>query len=83
MTECNRELPSLYNSSSAVWRPSSPPARAGGVPGTFCARVNARNWYEQNYRRLVTQWEYRIENFLSFVQLACLLMLLRDLREGF
>lgn len=33
----------------------------------------------QNYRRLITRWEYRIENFLGFVQLACLLMLLRHL----
>ena len=33
----------------------------------------------QNYRRLVTRWEYRIENFLGFVQLACPLMLLKHL----
>jgi transposase len=33
----------------------------------------------QNYCRLVTRWKYRIENFLGFVQLACLLMLLRHL----
>jgi transposase len=33
----------------------------------------------QNFRRLVTRWEYHIENFLGFVQLACLLMLLRHL----
>jgi transposase len=33
----------------------------------------------QNYRRLVTRWEYHIENFLGVVQLACLLMLLRHL----
>ena len=33
----------------------------------------------QNYRRLVTRWEYHIENFLGFVQLACLLMLLKHL----
>jgi transposase len=33
----------------------------------------------QNYRRLVTRWEYKIENFLGFVQLGCLLMLLRHL----
>ena len=33
----------------------------------------------QNYRRLVTRWEYHIENFLGFVQFACLLMLLRHL----
>jgi len=32
-----------------------------------------------NYRRLVTRWEYHIDNFLGFVQLACLLMLLRHL----
>lgn len=30
-------------------------------------------------RRLVIRWEYDIENFLGFVQLACLLMLLRYL----
>jgi transposase len=33
----------------------------------------------QNYHRLVTRWEYHIENFLGFVQLACLLMLLKHL----
>ena len=33
----------------------------------------------QNYRRLVTRWEYHIENFLGFTQLPCLLMLLRHL----
>jgi transposase len=33
----------------------------------------------QNYRRLVTRWEYHIENFLGFAQLACLMMLLRHL----
>ena len=33
----------------------------------------------QNYRRLVTRWEYHIENFLGFVQLACLIMLLKHL----
>jgi len=32
-----------------------------------------------NFRRLVTRWEYHIENFLGFVQLACLHMLLRYL----
>ena len=32
-----------------------------------------------NFRRLVTRWEYHVENFLGFVQLACLHMLLRHL----
>src|SRR5580700_580371 len=29
-----------------------------------------------NFRRLVTRWEYHIENFLGFVHLACLQMFL-------
>lgn len=32
-----------------------------------------------NFRRLVTRWEYHIENFLGFVQLACLQLLLRHI----
>jgi len=32
-----------------------------------------------SFRRLVTRWEYHIENFLGFVQLGCLMMLLRHL----
>ena len=32
-----------------------------------------------NFRRLVTRWEYHIDNFLGFVHLACLHMLLRYL----
>jgi transposase len=32
-----------------------------------------------NFRRLVTRWEYHIENFLGFVHLACLHLLIRHL----
>jgi len=32
-----------------------------------------------NFRRLVTRWEYHIENFLGFVHLACLCLLLGHL----
>lgn len=32
-----------------------------------------------NFRRLVTRWEFHIENFLGFVQLACIHMFLRRL----
>jgi transposase len=32
-----------------------------------------------NFRRLVTRWEYHIGNFLGFVHLACLHILLRRL----
>lgn len=31
----------------------------------------------QNYRRLVTRWEYNEENFLAMIQLGCILILLR------
>ena len=30
-----------------------------------------------NYRRLVTRWEYDVRNFLGFVQLGCIIILLR------
>ena len=33
----------------------------------------------QNYRRVLVRWEYHLENFLGFVQLACVLILLRHL----
>jgi transposase len=33
----------------------------------------------QNSRRLVTRWEYHVENFLGMLQLACARILLRHL----
>jgi transposase len=33
----------------------------------------------QNYRRVLVRWEYHLENFLGFIQLACVLILLRHL----
>lgn len=30
-----------------------------------------------NYRRLVTRWEYKLDNYTAFLNLACLLILLR------
>ncbi len=33
----------------------------------------------QNFRRLVTRYEYHAENFLGFVQLGCIVILLRHL----
>lgn len=33
----------------------------------------------QNFRRLVTRWEHKAENFLGFVQLGCIRVLLRRL----
>lgn len=31
----------------------------------------------QNFRRVTTRWDYYAENYLGFIQLACMLMLLR------
>jgi IS4 transposase len=42
-------------------------------------RVERLFAWMHNFRRLVTRWEYHIENFLGFVHLACLYMLLRCL----
>jgi transposase len=33
-------------------------------------------WF-QNFRRLVNRWEYDVVNFLGFVQLGCIVILLR------
>jgi transposase len=33
----------------------------------------------QPFRRVITRWEVRAENFLGFVNLACALVLLRRL----
>ena len=42
-------------------------------------RVERLFAWMHNFRRLVTRWEYHIENFLGFVHLACLHILLRNL----
>ncbi len=42
-------------------------------------RVERLFAWMHNFRRLVTRWEYHIENFLGFVRLACLQLLLRYL----
>lgn len=49
-------------------------------------RRYARRWkverlfaWLQNFRRLVTRWEYYAENYLGFVKLGCILIMLRRL----
>ena len=44
-----------------------------------CWRVERLFAWMHHFRRLVTRWEYHIENFPGFVQLACLHILLRHL----
>ena len=47
----------------------------------YCRRWKVERLFAwlHNFRRLVTRWEYHIENFLGFGHLACLHMLLRHL----
>jgi transposase len=40
-------------------------------------KIERFNAWIQNYRRVTTRWEYKAENYLGFVQLACVLILLR------
>jgi len=42
-------------------------------------RVERLFAWMHHFRRLVTRWEYHIDNFLGFVRLACLHLLLRHL----
>jgi transposase len=42
-------------------------------------KVERLNAWLQNYRRVLVRWDYHLENFLGFVQLACVLILLRHL----
>ena len=40
-------------------------------------RIERFNAWLQNFRRVAMRWEYKVENYLGFVQLACVLILLR------
>lgn len=37
----------------------------------------------KRFRRLVNRWEHKAENFLGFVRLGCIVILLRRLVDGF
>jgi len=46
-------------------------------------RVERLFAWTQNYRRLVIRYEQHAENFLGFVYLGCICILLRHLRDRF
>jgi transposase len=59
---------------------AKPPTQDGRV-----LRRAQRRWkierlfaWLQNFRRLVIRWDYHAANFLGFVQLACIVILLRN-----
>lgn len=41
-------------------------------------KIERLNAWLQNFRRIVTRYEYKPENFLGFVQLGCMRILLRN-----
>jgi transposase len=47
----------------------------------FCRRWKVERMFSwmYNFRRLVVRWEYHVENYLGFVQLACAMILIRYL----
>jgi transposase len=62
------------------WNRSKPITQDGRV-----LRRYRRHWkierlfaWLHNYRRIVIRWEYHLENFLRMVQLACAVILLRN-----
>jgi transposase len=42
-------------------------------------KVERCNAWIQNFRRVVIRWEYKLANYTGFVQLACVLILLRSM----
>lgn len=40
-------------------------------------KIERLNAWLQNYRRLITRFDYKLANFVGFVHLACMLILLR------
>jgi transposase len=42
-------------------------------------KIERFNAWIQNFRRVTTRWEYKLANYTGFVQLACLLILMRNM----
>jgi len=58
---------------------SKPATQDGRVLRRYCRRWKIERLFAwlQNFRRLVVRYEYHVENFLGFVYLGCMLILLR------
>jgi len=56
-----------------------PATQDGRALRRFCRRWKVERFFAwlQNFRRLVTRWEYKDSNFLGLLQLACILILMR------
>ena len=58
---------------------SRPPTQDGRALRRYRRRWKVERLFAwlQNFRRLVVRYEYRVQNFLGFVHLGCMLILLR------
>lgn len=58
---------------------SKPVTQDGRALRRYCRRWKVERLFAwlQNFRRLVVRYEYHVENFLGFVHLGCMLILLR------
>jgi transposase len=56
-----------------------PATQDGRALRRYCRRYKVERLFAwlQNFRRLVVRYEYHLENFLGFVHLGCILILLR------
>jgi len=63
------------------WNRSKPITQDGRVLRRYRRRWKIERLFAwlHNYRRIVIRWEYHPENFLGMVQLACTVILLRNL----
>jgi hypothetical protein len=55
------------------WKRAQP---QGPAPRQFLTRQRFFGWIQWQ-RRILVRWEYHANNFLGFVQLACLVVLLK------
>lgn len=57
-----------------------PKTQDGRALRRYCRRWHVERLFAwlQNFRRLITRHEYRLENFLGFVQLGCIVILMRQ-----
>ena len=63
----------------SAWPKMQNPGRTQATPLSKAMEVERLFAWMHNFRRLVTRWEYHVENFLGFVRLACLHMMLKHL----
>ena len=56
-----------------------PPTQDGRVLRRYCRRWKIERLFAwlHNFRRLVVRYDYHVENYLGFVQLGCMLIMLR------